>query len=197
MKYVSIDIETCGLNKKKCDIIQFAATIDDLSDVKPLDRLPTFQAHFIKNNYKGEPFALSMHQAIFKKIALASQRRVEENEFGDKFMKIKDLPIAFKNFLTGNGFEEDKWGKIRVNVAGKNVAMFDMPFLNENIKDWKGVSFLHRVIDPAILYYQPGDVCLPDSKLCMERAGLAGEVAHTALEDTLMVVKLIRHKLLK
>jgi DNA polymerase III epsilon subunit-like protein len=30
----------------------------------------------------------------------------------------------------------------------------------------------------------------------MERAGISGEVAHTALEDALVVVKLIRHKML-
>jgi hypothetical protein len=67
--------------------------------------------------------------------------------------------------------------------------------LLEKVKDWKNVSFLHRVLDPAILYYQPGDMTLPDSKRCMERAGLAGEVAHTALQDAEMVVRLIRHKL--
>jgi DNA polymerase III epsilon subunit-like protein len=30
----------------------------------------------------------------------------------------------------------------------------------------------------------------------MVRAGLEGEVAHTALEDAVLVVKLLRHKLL-
>jgi len=74
--------------------------------------------------------------------------------------------------------------------------MFDLPFLKKKIKDWDKITFLHRVLDPAILYYQPGDKVLPDSKLCMERAGYGGEVAHTTLEDALMVVKLLRHKLL-
>ena len=196
MKYVSLDIETTGLNPKKCDIVQFAAVIDDLSDPQPLEKLPTFQTYFCQPTYTGEPYALGMHPGIFKRIADAQQKRIEENEFGDRFMSIRDLPTALKNFLTGNGYTEDKYGRVRVTAAGKNVGMFDLPFLKKKVKSWGDITILHRVIDPAILYYEPGDLTLPDSKLCMQRAGLAGEVAHTALEDALMVVKLVRHKLL-
>ena len=197
MKYCSIDIETTGLNPKKCDIVEFAAVLDDLSNPQPLDKLPRFQTYFQQPTYTGEPYALGMHPVIFKKIADAWQKRLEENEFGERFMNIADLPCAFKNFLTKNGVPEDpKYGRVKITVAGKNAAMFDLPFLKKKIKNWGDVTFLHRVMDPAILYYQPGDLVLPDSKLCMERAGLAGEVAHTALDDALMVVRLLRHKLI-
>ena len=194
---MSLDIETSGLNPKTCDILQFAAVIDDLSNPRPIEELPKFQTHFSQSTYTGEPYALGMHPAIFKKIADAQQKRIEENEFGDRFMSIVDLPFALKSFLTGNGFTEEKSGRVKVTIAGKNIGMFDMPFLKKKIKNWGDITILHRVMDPAILYYQPGDLTLPDSKLCMERAGLSGEVAHTALEDAIMVVKLIRHKLLK
>ena len=33
---------------------------------------------------------------------------------------------------------------------------------------------------------------LPDSKTCYERAGMNGKVAHTAVEDALAVVRLVR-----
>lgn len=199
MRYCSIDIETTGLDPKTCDIVQFAAVIDDLSNPQPLEKLPKFQTHFSQKTYTGEPYALAMHPNIFKKIADAQRKRIEENEFGDRFMNILDLPSAFKVFLTQNGFEEDpKSGRVRITVAGKNIAMFDLPFLNKKLKKnrWGDITILHRVIDPAILYYKPGDEKLPDSATCLERAGMAGEVAHTALEDALMVIKLIRHKLL-
>lgn len=197
MLYLSLDIETTGLNPKTCDIVQFAAVLDDLSNPQPLDKLPKFQTFLTKKNFNGEPFALSMHPQIFRKIADAQQKHIEENEFGDRFMRIKDLPTALQLFLSGNGVPEDpKSGRYKITLAGKNVAMFDFPFLKKKIKNWGNITFLHRVLDPAVLYWQPGDRVLPDSKLCMERAGLTGEVAHTALEDALMVVKLIRHKLL-
>lgn len=197
MQYCSIDIETTGLNPKTCDIVQFAAVIDDLSNPLPLEKLPRFQTYFNQSTFTGEPYALSMHPAIFRKIADAQQYKVEEDQEGNRFMQIGDLPCALYNFLTGNGIKEDpKSGRVKITVAGKNVGMFDLPFLKKKIKYWDKITILHRVIDPAILYYLPGDKVLPDSKLCMERAGFAGEVAHTALEDALMVVKLVRHKLL-
>ena len=78
----------------------------------------------------------------------------------------------------------------------KNVASFDLPFLKAKIKDWGSVSWLARVLDPAVLYLDVAkDRSIPDMKTCMERAGLEGEVPHTALEDALIVLKLIRHKL--
>lgn len=200
MIYCSIDIETTGLNKKTCDIVQFAAVLDDLNNPQPIEKLPTFLAYFTSNSYSGEPFALSMHPAIFRKIADAQKQKLDYDEAENAhYMDIHGLPYAFRNFLTKNNVPEDpKTGSISLNIAGKNAAMFDLPFLKKKIKNWQRVYFKHRVIDPAVLYFELGkDKELPDSKKCMERAGIAGEVAHTALEDALTVVKLIRNKLLK
>lgn len=195
IKYISLDIETCGLNPRTCDIVEFAAVLDDLDNPLPIEKLPRFQTYFVQKNFSGEPYALGMHPTSFQRIAEAYQKGLEEDEFGGRYMDIRDLPYALENFLSINGYPKTK-DRYKLTVAGKNAAMFDLPFLKEKIVDWKNITFLHRVIDPAILYYQPGDVTLPDSKLCMERAGIAGEVAHTALEDSLAVVKLIRNKLL-
>lgn len=198
MIYCSIDIETTGLDNKKCDVVQFAAVLDDLSNPQPLNKLPTFAAYITADSYCGEPYALSMHPAIFRKIADAKKNKTEFDEDGSHFMTIDNLPYAFRNFLTKNNVPENpKTSAISLNIAGKNAAMFDLPFMKEKVTNWQNVWFKHRVLDPAILYYEPGDKELPDSKKCMERAGIAGEVAHTALEDALAVVKLIRFKLLK
>lgn len=197
MRYVSIDIETTGLDHKKCDIIQFAAVIDNLNERTPLKELPKFNAYFYKDNYIGEVIALSMHGEIFKKIAAAKKEKIEYDDLtGSHFISIKDLPSFFRNFLTGNGIEEDyRTGSIVLNVAGKNAASFDIPFLKEKVQNWEQVYFRQRVLDPAFLYFDPNkDKELPDSKKCMERAGISGPVCHTALEDALTVVELIRNK---
>lgn len=194
MQYVAIDIETTGINSDNCDIIEFAAVIDDLSNPEPIEKLQKFQTYFVQPVYQGEPYALSMHQRTFLKINQAiRQNTFESNDGNEKFMNIQDLPVAFYNFLTHDKYPAKK---IMINVAGKNAASFDLPFLKKKITNWGNLSFSSRVIDPAILYYQQGDLRLPDSKECMVRAGLEGEVAHTALEDAIMVVKLIRNKLL-
>lgn len=168
--------------------MEFAAILDDLENPRALNDLPKFHTYLVKKKYKGEPYALGMHPAIFKKIAN------QEKEEG-RFMNIKTLPDAFYNFLVENEMEENSKGQISINVAGKNVARFDVPFLEEKV-NWKKINFRHRMIDPSILYYQVGDKTLPDSKTCLQRAGFPEEVSHTALEDALMVIKLIRYKML-
>jgi len=63
------------------------------------------------------------------------------------------------------------------------------------LTNWdKHVRVHHRILDPAALYWQPeiDGVELPDTKTCMERAGIAGDVAHTAVEDARLVARLIR-----
>ena len=42
------------------------------------------------------------------------------------------------------------------------------------------------------MFYRADDDRLPDSKTCYERAGLDAKVAHTAVEDALAVVWLVR-----
>ena len=39
MLYCSIDIETTGLDPETCDIIQFAAVLDNLADPQPLENV--------------------------------------------------------------------------------------------------------------------------------------------------------------
>lgn len=178
MKYVSIDIETTGLNPENCQVIEFAAVVDDLGDQKPLDKLPKFQTYVRHAHYQGEPFALAMHSAIFKKLS----------EFpDDDIIEADGLFAAFSNFLTGPG---DYQKTTKIVAAGKNFASFDLKFLSRLPN--KFVSFHHRVLDPMMRFLSVKDVVPPSSQECLSRAGLSDVVAHTALEDALMVVQLMR-----
>ena len=77
MYYLSIDIETTGLNPQTCDIIEFAAILDDLSNPQPVDSLPYFHAYIKQECFNGEPYALSMHSKTFEKIAYAQKNNIE------------------------------------------------------------------------------------------------------------------------
>lgn len=193
MKYISIDIETTGLVPDESDIIEFGAVYDDLRNPLPLDQLPRFHAYFSKKTFRGAAKALSMHANIFKLIA--------EPPDDIQVMNIKNLMWPFTNWLSKIDYPfNEKKKRYEINVAGKNAAGFDIPFLKHHIpgrwpdeKNWCEVYFKHRVIDPSILYFDPSiDDGLPDLKVCMERAGIGGEVAHTAVEDALVVVQLVR-----
>ena len=71
---------------------------------------------------------------------------------------------------------------------------FDYPFIKA-IPYGRKIRVRNRVLDPAILYFNLNtDTEIPDLKTCLERAGIDKEVSHTAVEDSIDVIKLIRHK---
>jgi oligoribonuclease len=207
MKYVSIDIETLGLDPDQHDIVEFAAVMDDLRDRKPLDKLQTFHRFIYNENdlYQGSAYAIAMHQRIWDKLKYWEGGRGlgfyktdrDPNDFTTKDM----LLVVFNNWLVDNGYKPDDNGKVRVQVAGKNFASFDKRFLEQQcMLDHRvmnvDVVFGHRVIDPGMLYFDPRiDNAVPSMSDCQKRAGLSDVVAHTAMDDAMMVVQLLRHKL--
>jgi DNA polymerase III epsilon subunit-like protein len=195
MRYVSIDIETTGLDPDKCQIIELAAVIDDL--VTPFEELPKFRYLVKEPTYRGEPYAFSMHAALFREIATSSMCYsvlpresdivsvvASEGAVTHRLSKWLDL-----NDVTPNLFL----------AAGKNFAGFDARFMRRlpqaNLFTWE-----HRVLDPGPLYMLPTDTIVPSTNTCIERAEMQGMEGHTipgdphtALYDALMVCALIRN----
>lgn len=193
MKYISIDIETTGLNPLENDILEIGAYIEDTETQLPRNQLPTFHAYIWKENYRGNAFALQMNHHILKKILELKERSdwsvLSEPEY---------VSSRFYQFLN---YHKDLWSKEQFNggdgpfmIAGKNVAGFDLPFLNQ-LPNWGRLKFHRRVLDPAILYFDPmKDEVPPDLKTCKQRVGLPELVTHAALDDAWDVISLIRRK---
>jgi len=187
MKYVSIDLETTGLCHSTCQIIEFGAVIDDLGDLKPIEECPTFHCYLlpkiVPSIYAGEPYALSMHPEIFRRIAV--------REEGYEYIKYEELAAKFADWLR----EQDV--NLHFTAAGKNFATFDKLFL-DRVPGWNDeLKIRHRVIDPAMLYWLPSEnEQLPNLETCLDRAGIPKTVQHTAVEDALDVVRLIREKII-
>jgi len=172
--YVSIDIETTGLDPRTCQILEFAAIIDDNSE--SFGDLPVFHRYIKHDVVRGEYRALIMNQRILE--ALAQGEGIASWE----------LARQFKAFLELHNLD----GKII--VAGKNYAGFDAHFLND-LSDWDElIKTHHRVLDPAMLYWRPkyDGFMLPDTQTCMSRAGISGKVLHMASSDALVIIKLLR-----
>lgn len=174
LPYVSIDIETTGLDPEKHQILEFAAVYDDWW-MHPVCCLPTFHRLIKHETIIGQPYALSMHSELLRKIALATDAPI---------CTIDELAAEFAEWLN-NRWPIEK----RVTVAGKNFAGFDYQFLKQHSFDH---FFHHRTLDPAMLYWQPEDEVLPDLQTCMKRAGFDGLVMHTAMDDAFAVVRLLR-----
>lgn len=183
--YVSIDIETTGTEPDWCQIIEFGAVIDD--HLSPVDNLKHFHAYVYHDKIVGQPFALQMNAAILLKLAKAEKaiRDKSSVEFeGDLFVRPKALGKLFKGFLDGAGVQGAPV------AAGKNFASFDRQFLLR--LEQFDVAFHHRTMDPAMLFWEPGDDVPPGSEECKKRAGIPGAVAHTAIADALDVIRMIR-----
>jgi len=170
MKYLSIDIETTGLDPERHQILQIGAVYDDLENPKPESQLDTFTGIVKWNEYVGQPVALKMNAELLGH---------------PDGVWIADLGHHFRKWMVG--LDSGK-----VTVAGKNFATFDLPFIQ---RAFPGVSywFHRRILDVGTMYAVIGDKELPNLSECCLRAGLEEEVTHDALEDALMVVRLVRH----
>lgn len=180
--YVSIDIETTGLNWRNCQTIEIGAVIDDWKT--SIEELPTFRCYIDHDIFKGEPYALSMHAEIFRAIATRETDVLISNP--------NTVARAFHTWLGENDLNPRL---DRIVVAGKNFAAFDKNFL-EDIPEWnRWIMMKHRIIDPGNMYYVPGvDDELPNTEECLRRAKLPPVVNHKALDDAFDVVRLIRWK---
>lgn len=193
-RYVSIDLETTGLDPDKCQVLEIGAVIEDWES--PISELPSFQCFVRHEEYRGESYALSMNQRIFDILAntivnppsvysLVKAAHVERHIYD-----ISDVSLRFAQWLNRNGFCNEL-----IVVAGKNFASFDLQFLRRLLDFNEVISrFHHRYIDPSMLYWNPVvDATPPSMRKCLEKAGIEDVLKHDAIDDACIVIKLIRH----
>lgn len=245
LPYVSIDIETTGLDPATCQTLEIGAVLDDWKT--PINQLPRFRRVLAYEHVTGSPYAMAMNTGLLKMIgnapkdpplppeeALATwiekcgidtalpQGRIlhllnnkplpwwaipnvllhammahpvpeilciaADPPGTSCFCSPVEATILFLAWLKAHGIDPKG-----VQAAGKNFASFDARFLSRLPNFDKAIKFRHRILDPAILFWRPlEDERLPDSKTCYERAGINSKVAHTAVEDALAVVRLVR-----
>lgn len=218
MKYVSIDIETTGLDMDKHQIVEIGAVIDELGSDIPLEDLPKFRAVLIHEDMTMGSYCANLHRDLWPEI-LAAKKYMGGAAYatGKYYKESNKISPAFSvdltsHYLTPNLLEHYlyKWlcfiicskdpffpehnlpAPIKINVAGKNPAGFDIPFI-EALPNWQGlIKFHRRVFDPASHYALDTDKNLPDLQECLKRAGIDKVVSHTAVDDALDVVRLIR-----
>lgn len=206
MKYISIDIETTGLNPESCEILSFGAIIEDTNNLLPFDKIPKFYKVFKHKFIQGEPFALDMNANLIKEIKEGkSENLIEPWELVDCLWDF----LGENEMLSQNPFEghvkntgkaiipvRNIKSKEKLKVAGKNFSSFDKLFI-ENLPHFTDVfSFHQRVLDPASLFVDfKNDEWLPNLTLCKEKANLdVLEVSHNALEDAWDVIQVLRTK---
>lgn len=176
MRYISIDIETTGLDPLDNQMIEFAAVLEDTKNIRPIDELPKLRLLIKHELYTISQYCLTLHTNLYKELGENPNAICPEMLYG-----------IFTNWLLDNNYNEKK-----VLVAGKNFNVFDLKFINEYTRG--RIKFHHRTLDPATLFVRPDDIEPPSLKECAERAGIdfKGTGYHTALSDATMVVELLR-----
>ena len=96
MRYVSIDIETTGLDTQICQVLSIGAVIEDTNNLLPIDELPSFHAAILTRRIDGEPYAINMNRDLIQSIVYY-QTATDQDEKNDLIQ------------MTGiNFFEENK-----------------------------------------------------------------------------------------
>ena len=221
MRYISIDIETTGLDPENCQILSIGAVIEDTHLPIPFEDLPKFHAVIKRESVYGSIFALNMNRDLIQAMKDHSEARTDEakklveESFGAKFYHEDEVVEALYQFCYRNGLVDldpnflnkqmkivdgilypilgSNMVKTYLNCAGKNFAGFDKKFL-EKLPRWKQVfSIRSRVLDPGILFVDwINDESVPGLDECKKRAGIDGVVTHNAVEDAMDVVMLLR-----
>lgn len=197
--FVSIDLETTGLDAQKCQILEIGLVFDNSTVQvehqhidKYLETLPTARCYIKHERIVGEAYALMMNANIIKQLALAHRQRFSIAEDNTEIIRAYDAAQWVNDQIkTLIPFEQQK----RVTVAGKNFQSFDIHFLR-NLEDWAKTeeSLNRRVLDPGTLYFNPLEEDVPPSlDECLQRAGWKDrKVNHTAVEDAKDVLRVLR-----
>lgn len=221
MKYISIDIETTGLDPEFNQILSIGAVIEDTLNPIPFEDLPKFHAVIKRESVYGSIFALNLNKNLIQAMTDYSEAKTDElkqeieESFGAKFYNEDEVVEALFQFCYRNGLVPvdpnflnrafknvdgtaypaltSNMPKVYLNCAGKNFAGFDKKFL-ERLPRWKQVfSIRSRVLDPGILFVDwINDESVPSLDECKKRAGIDGVVTHNAVEDAMDVVMLLR-----
>jgi hypothetical protein len=191
MKYLSLDIETTGLNPEKDQVLHIAAVLEDTESDVPVDELPYWEGLIKHNRVEGDHYAIAMNIEIIETLKrVNSEWEVDYKDRG-RVGVYNDTECAVYSLLNDDIFKEaSNGGTTRPTLAGKNLAMFDLKFLDPH-----GLvgRYKHRVLDAGMLAMgaRPGWFMRDPTPPSLGDL-LIGDVTHDALEDARDVIRIIR-----
>jgi hypothetical protein len=113
MIYVSIDIETSGLDYEKHKVLSIGAIIEDTEKKLPFDEIPKFNAIVLQNEIVGSPRAITMNQSIISLMGMYLESSKEDKKmlqmmedlqpYGYKFYEQDEVIKEFYYWLDRNG----------------------------------------------------------------------------------------------
>lgn len=222
MKYLSIDIETTGLNPENHQILSIGVIVEDTTKKLPFHEIPKFHCAIVREEIVGGLFAINLNRDLITTINdwntsdELGKKQIEEATniiFCKEDEVVQQLfRFLFKhNVLNSSVYDrtintvceqvdgvtypilKSNITKSHLTIAGKNFGTFDKLFI-EKVPRWQQVfKIRQRIIDPTILFTDwTNDEALPNLTTCKERAKTGGEITHDAIDDAWDVIQLMR-----
>src|SRR5262245_33874793 len=164
IRYLSVDLETTGLDCAIHQVIEMGAIYDD--GQQEIKNLPKFHVYVRHGTYIWDPQALKMNWDLTAMILAETVQPI---------LDFEEVIPRFKRWL-----EEIGLGGKKLVFAGKNFGSFDLGFL-KMLPGWVGVKYYHRYLDPSMYYIEEADEAPPGLELCAHRIGLTAG-SHRALD---------------
>jgi len=140
MRYISIDIETTGLDSENNQILSIGAIIEDTNNPLSFEESPKFHGAILRRgDVTGSMFALDMNRDLISQISAYQEadeygKKLIETSSGIKFYYEDEIVEALFNFLWKNGIAQESfpvgW------LLDKNVKTIDglvYPMLSNKI----------------------------------------------------------------
>jgi oligoribonuclease len=82
MKYLSIDLETTGLNSETNQILTFSGILEDTKTKLSFEECPKLNIYILRDEIIGSPFAINMNSRIIAAISRYQNLKLEEEKMG-------------------------------------------------------------------------------------------------------------------
>ena len=165
MKYVSIDIETTGLDTVNDDILSIGAVIEDTNSPKPIEELPKIHIIVTRERIRtGSLFAINLNKQLIEWIVRwnsaknGDERKAIKTESQAIFVEEEYVVEELINFLWKNGIMPEKNTDVLVekmrktpgyayNLKGDLINIYGKTYFNIAGKNFNGfdIHFLERL----------------------------------------------------
>jgi oligoribonuclease len=181
MRYLSIDVETTGLDPNNCDLIEIACVLEDtsLKPLPPVEELPSFACVVKRSEYVWEAGAMALHKDRLLPALLLAEVQGLQSVGSIPIRSYESMCWALNDFLQYFDIAPNN----KITPAGKNFAGFDARFIPADL----AACLRKRTLDPGSVLVDWTKDRLPSLKDLLEK-----EPQHAALADAQDVVSVLR-----
>lgn len=179
--YISVDIETTGLDPDRHQILEIGAVawVDD----RCISMQPTFNRYIRpEGDIVGSPYALAMNMRLLEKLKSGGG------------ISIQGALKSFRDWCSELGASNAN----KATLVGKNFGSFDLQFLRRHV-DWPSHLFTYRNLEVGSLYATREGIpkledCIGEEEMRHFGNVFPGE-PHEAVYDAAMALEAVRQKL--